>query len=67
MTRGQEVVQRVERVEERDRGRGRHDPFGRGVFEVIEDDVDADHGALPAEAVHKVGRHCEGCTRELCA
>ena len=37
------------------------DVFGAAVFEVVDDDVDADTGeagAMPAEAVGKVDWHC---------
>ena len=32
-------------------------PFGGGVVDVVEDDVDANGGAGPAEAVQEVDRH----------
>ena len=38
-------------------GSGRGDPFGGGVVDVVEDDVDADGGARPAKAVEEVDRH----------
>lgn len=53
----QEIVQGVEGVEQRDGGGGGHNPFGGSIFEVIEDDVYADVGTKPAEAVEEVGRH----------
>lgn len=37
------------------------DVFGAAIFEIVEDDVDADAreaGAGPAEAVRQVDRHC---------
>lgn len=55
----QEVIERVEGIQQRARGRGRHDPLRGRVLQVVQDDVDADQGALPAEAVDEVGRH--GC------
>jgi len=39
-------------------GRGRHQPFGGRVVQVLQDNVDADEGPRPAEAVEEVGGHC---------
>ena len=58
--RREEVVERIKRVEQRDGCSGRDDPVWSCVFEVLQDDVDADVGALPAEAVEEVGRHFGG-------
>lgn len=60
IARRQEIVQGVEGVEEGGRGRRGHDPFCGCVVEVVEYDVDADHGALPAEAVDEVCGHLGG-------
>lgn len=46
-------------VEEGGGGGGRGDPFGGGVVDVLQDDVDADGGAGPAEAVEEVDWHGE--------
>lgn len=48
-------------LQERHGGCGRADPFRRGIVEVLQDDVDTDQGAWPAEAVYEVGRHCCCC------
>lgn len=38
---------------------GRHEPFGGYIVEVLDDCVDSNSGARPAEAVDQPGRHCE--------
>jgi len=38
-------------------GIGCHGPFCRAVFEVLEDDVDADGATGPAKTVNKPGGH----------
>jgi hypothetical protein len=50
-------VQLVEVVQHLARRVRCHQPFCRRVFEVVKDDVDADQGAWPAEAVYEVDRH----------
>lgn len=40
------------------RGRRGHEPFGGAVFEVFEDNVDANGNAGPAEAMDEPGGHC---------
>ena len=50
-------VEGAEGGQERRGGGGRGDPFGRGVVEVLQDDVDTDGGAGPAEAVEEVDGH----------
>lgn len=57
ITRREEIVERVEGIEQGDGGCWRDYPVRSCVFEILSSDVDANCPARPAEAVDEVGWH----------
>lgn len=59
IARREEVVERVEGIEDRHGGCGREDPLWSSVFEVVKNDMNADVWAVPAKAMEEVCWHRE--------